>query len=600
MFFGWPRRTAVRRMKTPCEWVGCLLVCLSLATSALAQPQLNLLEPPEQDGLPVRAIGAVDANGPFGFLPGEGAVPVARPGATMSRLTPADVRIGEVALANRYGDGGGADILEFTAMQSSYVGSDCEPPLGCSDPCNSVTLVWVEETENPGGVEVFRDGVSLGTVPGLDQVPGVNGVTLRNIPLGEHVFEVEDINLGTAAKATLEVIENAPFSDLTEFSVDAGVEGTPDGCQIAIDWVNGGVVPDRYVLVNEDGTIAADFLSGLPGLAINGVAPGDHCLRLAGLSVTESGTYRGCVAEDCLTLDCAQQDCAPPLFRWASQILYGKDSSNTVLFALQTRDPDSTRTTLLFEGRGVVAFPPNIALAFIGGFPAGTHPLGFRSTCPVRDSQSVEFEFDVRGRSPYRDPIVGDLSCSFDQDTSTATIDWVPDNPAEYIIAWIGADPRVGNGITGGNYLGGNVRGFDIENAAPGVPVFLAFVRWIDGGFYASELQECVIEAPPPPPARGMVRGVCDGNGGEPQISSAIFGLNYLFLGGDAPPCEAACDVNDDGAVNLTDMVRLLVFLFQGGPPPATWIDTNRDGLADPTCEEAPDSCLNAPACPIG
>lgn len=43
--------------------------------------------------------------------------------------------------------------------------------------------------------------------------------------------------------------------------------------------------------------------------------------------------------------------------------------------------------------------------------------------------------------------------------------------------------------------------------------------------------------------------------------------LDYLN-GVSTPPCLDAADVNDDGAVDISDPVYLLLYLFSGGPPP--------------------------------
>jgi hypothetical protein len=81
--------------------------------------------------------------------------------------------------------------------------------------------------------------------------------------------------------------------------------------------------------------------------------------------------------------------------------------------------------------------------------------------------------------------------------------------------------------------------------------------------------------------------GVCNGSGAEPNLSSPIFGLNYLFASGTAPPCIQACDANDDGDVNVADMIYVLNFLFSGGPAPRAWTDRNGDAVPDPACVTA-------------
>ena len=62
-------------------------------------------------------------------------------------------------------------------------------------------------------------------------------------------------------------------------------------------------------------------------------------------------------------------------------------------------------------------------------------------------------------------------------------------------------------------------------------------------------------------------RSDANGDGGT-NITDGIFVLNYLFLGGPAPPCEDAADANDDEEINITDGIYVLNFLFLGGPAP--------------------------------
>jgi hypothetical protein len=68
-----------------------------------------------------------------------------------------------------------------------------------------------------------------------------------------------------------------------------------------------------------------------------------------------------------------------------------------------------------------------------------------------------------------------------------------------------------------------------------------------------------------------FVRGDADGTGEVPGTTTDIIVLaNYLFLGGDDPPCLAAADINGDGGVpgTTTDIIYLANFLFLGGEEP--------------------------------
>ena len=73
-----------------------------------------------------------------------------------------------------------------------------------------------------------------------------------------------------------------------------------------------------------------------------------------------------------------------------------------------------------------------------------------------------------------------------------------------------------------------------------------------------------------------------DGNAdGALDVSDALAILDFLFLGGVGPPCPAAGDANGDGGVDVSDAVRLLFYLFLGAPAPPGY--TPGEPLACPT-----------------
>jgi hypothetical protein len=105
--------------------------------------------------------------------------------------------------------------------------------------------------------------------------------------------------------------------------------------------------------------------------------------------------------------------------------------------------------------------------------------------------------------------------------------------------------------------------------------------RWRVAAFHAgcemrSEMRSFTVAGGTP-----FRRGDTNGDG-TPQITDAIFLLNFLFLGGSAPPCRKSADTDDTGRVELTDAVYLLNFLFLGGkPPPAPFAACGPDPTAD-------------------
>jgi YD repeat-containing protein len=73
---------------------------------------------------------------------------------------------------------------------------------------------------------------------------------------------------------------------------------------------------------------------------------------------------------------------------------------------------------------------------------------------------------------------------------------------------------------------------------------------------------------PPPLSAQGVfVRGDCTQDL-TLDIADPIKLLNYLFLGGPTPACLDACDFDDSEENDISDAIAVLNYLFLGGPPP--------------------------------
>lgn len=62
-------------------------------------------------------------------------------------------------------------------------------------------------------------------------------------------------------------------------------------------------------------------------------------------------------------------------------------------------------------------------------------------------------------------------------------------------------------------------------------------------------------------------RGDTDDDG-VVQLTDAVRILNWLFRGGPEPTCLEAADADNSGEVQLTDAIRVLNYLFRGGPAP--------------------------------
>ncbi len=100
------------------------------------------------------------------------------------------------------------------------------------------------------------------------------------------------------------------------------------------------------------------------------------------------------------------------------------------------------------------------------------------------------------------------------------------------------------------------------------------------------------------PTGTGFRRGDANADGGT-NLADAVATFNFLFLGGDEPPCLDAADTNDaDDALNLTDGVYLLNFLFLGGdaPPDPGPFECGPEGDGSPVSF----GCETYTACDVG
>ncbi|MFN0060624.1 MAG: RHS repeat-associated core domain-containing protein [Planctomycetota bacterium] len=83
-----------------------------------------------------------------------------------------------------------------------------------------------------------------------------------------------------------------------------------------------------------------------------------------------------------------------------------------------------------------------------------------------------------------------------------------------------------------------------------------------------------------------FIRGDCNADGAV-QISDAVFTLAYLFVpGSDLPSCTDACDVNGDLLFNISDPIYLLNYLFviASPPPPSPFPDCGASGAGSIDC----------------
>ena len=81
-------------------------------------------------------------------------------------------------------------------------------------------------------------------------------------------------------------------------------------------------------------------------------------------------------------------------------------------------------------------------------------------------------------------------------------------------------------------------------------------------------------------PSGDFLRGDC--NSSETiSLLDALYLLEYLFGFGPPPECADACDVDDDGALDIGDVIRTLVALFLDGDIPAPFPECGMDESDD-------------------
>ena len=104
----------------------------------------------------------------------------------------------------------------------------------------------------------------------------------------------------------------------------------------------------------------------------------------------------------------------------------------------------------------------------------------------------------------------------------------------------------------------------------PPPPVAVCVKGVFDDVYCATDCDEadCSDEESCQEPAEDLFRrGDADANGAM-QLTDAVFVLLYLFSGGGEPPCMEASDADNNGALQLTDAVYVLLYLFSGGDAP--------------------------------
>ena len=91
-------------------------------------------------------------------------------------------------------------------------------------------------------------------------------------------------------------------------------------------------------------------------------------------------------------------------------------------------------------------------------------------------------------------------------------------------------------------------------------------------------------------------RGDCNSDD-KVDLADAATILGWQFHGVSIL-CPDACDVNDDGFINLADSVQVTAYLFMGGTPPADPGPIDGQEGPDPTVDGLGDCLTGDGICP--
>jgi len=481
--------------------------------------------------------------------------------------------------------GSGGDVIDLFAVQILYG----DAKLG-----NSLDLAWDETAENPSGVDVFKDGVRIRTAPGLPpaELPGTNFTSVDNVPAGQRVFKVEAED--TVSEVTMTVLDVKPFAEPTNIQCKSSLFVSPETglCSVEVSWAQAEPEPDFYSIFLND-VFQGNWVGGLRGVILLDAPAGPYevAVRAAGREHANS-FYSGDVFTTNCDITCEDGPCNPVTPPDMCQIGYGTEPPGNELQLewLNGETAYAAGVNVLVDGRLVGTTGPQSRVARVSGLMAGERKVGLQGDCGPDGKAAVQEKvFPVLESTPHPNPITGALRCSFDAGTAQTTVSWTPADPSAGGFIYLTREPNPPRFL-------GRVSNTATEvtiNGAQETDTFsLIFIKFVDGRCYGSQTFSCSGGSSGPE----YIQGVCNGEGAAPGITSAIFGLNWLFLSGATPPCQKACDVDGSGTVNITDMVSILNFLFLSGIPPSLW------GGPNPVCSTAApeDDCeIPNPACPI-
>lgn len=486
-----------------------------------------------------------------------------------------------------------------------------------------VELSWTNNGPYTGGIEVYRDGVSIATLAGTDTSYLDTGVPLAGTY--KYLLRASD---GVACNAFGDAID---FDHGSLCAPPTAVVATESSGTIDLAWDNNGTTwteveiivngllydtvvgsPSSYTYTPGDGAYV-HVIHGVDSAAIpacEATSDPSAVLTIGNFDLIWRAEQDGGLVQSATELQATLQ----ALGRAATitddlvgcACLSSVDADQILWICLGTYPQDHCLDAN--EGQIIKDFMTLGGAVYIEGGDA----WGFCGTNPFRDVDGVDgLEVDgtvgLDGDDSFTAMVGGvhdvldltAMSASYTQDAGAA-IDWT--------------DQIAPTGFSGlyGDDLGGNNAGV-IWTAEPGVGAYTTGIfylgdapygrviaqSWEFGGYGGDweMLAQRYVEALSGGalPGSQFRRGDTNGDGAF-DISDVVFTLAELFTpGAAATTCNDASDSNDDGAKDISDAVYALAALFTPGSPPIPAPGPSACGI-DPT----PDSleCDLYDACP--
>jgi hypothetical protein len=483
-------------------------------------------------------------------------------------------------LAGTRGDGGGASVANLLAVQWGYLDEDNFQGL----PASFLTLFWTNPTVNINGIQVFVDGLPLPDLSGNPVILPGDATTIDVVAFagGQGPARFEVIGDGTTSADDIVILAHQPFDDPEGFHCEGGVRNPVDStCDLNLV-IPAGRPPDFFFVSFNGGPYLDETIPGTERVhAFPDYRPGPYNITLLGAISSDGNDYLGDPTTSPCDLVCKDLPCDIPLRIGSCQNAFGPSAAdNKVALSWINGETYYTEIRLAVDAQPRDPLKGDATETLLEDLAPGDHDVTLQGDCGDKGlSDPAAYSFKVVGSAPQVNPI-GDLTCRFLlPDSSKLVASWRNNSPASYIELYL-VDPQDSRRkvLT----VAGQASSATIEGTVKTDRVAVRSFYQQDGACFSSDFASCT---PKPPPGFKYLTGDCDGNSNT-NLTDAIFSLNFLFKGGGAPHCSAACDANTDELFNLADPVYVLNHLFLGGPPPGGKFPACDQSGPDQSCGE--------------